>query len=478
MEAGSFGETKLIGSGEFQFGRTGRGIVSGSGFHTEGRRIGVTPFDPPGPEQMVDGLGREQGFHSYANLSWSQWNLTAMFGERRVSVPTAFYRTDLGDSGTRSLEARNFVELAWRRPLGRDRALKWRVYYDQYRYDGIYNNVRSGAVQNYDGATGDWVGSQLLYQQQGTRFGSISLGAETNADLRNTQYNYTLVRDQSVPQREDIFLIRHPNLGYAAFVQDEWKPAAAWTVYLGGRFDDSRNNPALFSPRAAVVYKRHAVAYKLNYGWAFRNPSTFERYYEPNPSLQAERVQSIELSREHKVSKRLTVLTSVFRYSLSGLIQGMPLPGGYLQYQNASQASATGLELEVSGHTFDWLETTAGYTLHRVRGADGQQRLQNSPARLAHLRAAVPAFHQRLMLAGAMRYGGSRLTAYGDTTGGGAVFDFTGTARLAGNRTELQFGVRNLSSKAVADPLSTEHGIPVLPRPGRSFYLKLTWGGE
>jgi iron complex outermembrane receptor protein len=477
-EAGSFGETKVIGSGEFQFGRTGRGIVSGSVFHTEGRQAGVTPLDDPGRVQTVDGLGREQGFHSYANLSWNQWNLTAMFGERRVSVPTAFYMAELGDSGTRSLEGRNFVELAWRRPLGADRALKWRVYYDQYRYDGIYNNVVLGASQNYDGAAGDWVGSQLLYQQQGTRFGSISLGVETNADLRNVQYSHTLFLDEAVPRRVDDFLIRHPNLGYAAFVQDEWKLGPAWTAYVGGRFDDSKNNPGQFSPRAAVVYKRNTVAYKVNYGWAFRNPSTFERYYEPNPSLNAERIQSIEFSREQKLAKRVTVLTSVFHYRLSGLIEGMPLAGGYLQYQNLSQASATGLEMEVSGHVLDWLETTAGYTLHRVRGAGSQVRPQNSPARLAHFRAAVPLAHRRLLMAGAMRYTGSRLTAYGDTTGGAVVLDLTGTAKLPGGRAELQFGVRNLTGTSYVDPLSTEHGIPVLPRPGRSFYLKLTWGGE
>jgi outer membrane receptor protein involved in Fe transport len=476
-EAGSFGETKLIASSEFRFGRTGRGIISASVFHTDGRTVGVSPVNEPGQVQEVNGVGREQGFHTFANLTWKEWNFTAMFGERRVSVPTGFYQADLGDSGTRSLEARNFAEVVWRRPLGQTRAVKWRTYYDQYRYDGIYNYVQSAGYQNLDGAAGDWVGSQFLYQHQATRLGSISLGAETNVDVRNVQYNRENRIESGALRRNDLFLLKHPNTGYAIFVQDEWKPAPAWTVYLGGRFDDSRNNRALFSPRAAAVYRRRSAAYKLTYSWAFRNPSTYERFYEPNPSLNAERIQSIEFSREQKFLQRISLLTSLFHYRLVGLIQGLPVSAGTLQYQNASQASATGFEMEVSGHALDWLDTAAGYTLHRVRGAGGRP-LENSPAHLGHLRAATPLARGRLVVAGTMRYVGPRWTAYRETISGAAVLDLTTTAKLFAGRADLQLGVRNLTDNNYVDPLSTEHATAVLQRPGRSFYLKLTWGSE
>ena len=60
----------------------------------------------------IGGVGKEQGYHSFASLAWNRWSVTAMFGERRVAVPTGYYKTDLGDTGTRDIEGRNFVEVA------------------------------------------------------------------------------------------------------------------------------------------------------------------------------------------------------------------------------------------------------------------------------------------------------------------------------------------------------------------------------
>ena len=474
-EIGSFGETKVLASATFRVGRTGRGLVSGSMFHTDGRTVGLSTSDNPGQVVNIGGVGKEQGYHSFATLAWNRWSVTAMFGERRVAVPTGYYKTDLGDSGTRDLESRNFVELAWHRPLGHGKALKWRAYYDQFRYDGIYNYVHGYNEQNFDGAAGDWVGSQLLYQQEHPKLGTITAGAEVNIDIRNSQYQYSLYSTPEGIERQDYFLIRQLNANYGMFIQDEWKPAAAWTIYLGGRFDDSRNNPAVFSPRAAVVYKRKAATYKVMYGRAFRNPSTFERYYTPNPSLTAERIQSIEVSREQQLSKGLRLLTSVFHYSLSDLIQGVPVDEYTLQYQNSSKASATGMELEMNGHPFEWLDTTASYTLQRVRGVDDQQRLENSPVQIAQFRAAVPFARNRMVVSGAMRYVSSRLTALDGAVPAATVFDLTGTAKAGNRGMELQFGVRNLFNNQYADPLSAEHASAVLPRAGRSVYVKLTW---
>jgi outer membrane receptor protein involved in Fe transport len=84
----------------------------------------------------------------------------------------------------------------------------------------------------------------------------------------------------------------------------------------------------------------------------------------------------------------------------------------------------------------------------------------------------------RLIAAGAMRYMSSRMGALGDSVAGAAVFDLTLTARPHSRPVDFQLGIRNLTDKRFADPLSTEHGTSVLPRPGRSFFVKLTWGGE
>jgi hypothetical protein len=129
----------------------------------------------------------------------------------------------------------------------------------------------------------------------------------------------------------------------------------------------------------------------------------------------------------------------------------------------------------VNGRAFHRIDITASYTLHRVRGVDARQRLENSPARIAQLRAAVPLAREQVVIGGALRHISARLTPYGVIAPAAVVIDVTATARLPGGPMAFQFGVRNLLNKQYADPLSTEHLSALFPRAGRSLYVKLTW---
>jgi outer membrane receptor protein involved in Fe transport len=136
------------------------------------------------------------------------------------------------------------------------------------------------------------------------------------------------------------------------------------------------------------------------------------------------------------------------------------------------------VEFELNGRPFEWIETAIGYTMHRARGTGDQKRLENSPARLAHLRAAVPLANERFIIAGLMRHVSPRLTALAEVTPAATMLDLTATVRFADKLTDLQFGVRNVLDRQYVDPLSTEHTTSVLPRAGRAIYVKFTWRGE
>jgi outer membrane receptor protein involved in Fe transport len=222
------------------------------------------------------------------------------------------------------------------------------------------------------------------------------------------------------------------------------------------------------------VYKHTNTAYKLIYGRAFRNPSTFERYWEPNPALTSERIETYEVAREQRLNRRVNLITSVFHYKLDGLIIGVPVTKTRLQYRNASNANATGVEMELSGQPTDWLETAASFSIERSR-IDSSQRMQNSPVRLGQFRASVPLARQRLMLSGAVRYIGSRLDANALSVPAMTPVDVTATARHFRPGLELQLGVRNVLNQAFSDPLSPEHATSRMPDPGRSMFVKLTW---
>lgn len=476
---GSFGSEKVSASATFALGQGAKVLISASGVHSGGRTVNFPElaqagFSPSG----TDHAEAEIGYHTFANLAWRNWTVTAMFGQHRANNPIGWYCTDIGDTGTRDLESRDFVEAAWSRPVGEDGEVRWRAYYDRYRYDGIYDYTSDTTSRNYDGAAGDWVGSQLVYQTRRKRLGIVTVGGEGNLDLRNLQYNFDVIATAEGPVREDLFRISHRRASGGIFMQDELKLAPAWTVYLGGRIDGNTSDPAFFSPRAALVYTRRRSTYKLMYGRAFRNPSTFERYWEPNPELQAERISTVEFAREQSLHKRVNLITSVFRYGLTNLIQGVPISADTLQYRNTWRATALGLEAELNGHPWDWLETVGSFSLQRTRGIDDQQHLQNSPASLAQFRASAPVWRQRLMVSGAVRYVGSRLNAYAERVPGVALADLTLTAQRLSPGLDLQIGVRNLLNQAYSDPLSAEHSPHFLHGPGRNVYVRLIWRNE
>jgi hypothetical protein len=53
--------------------------------------------------------------------------------------------------------------------------------------------------------------------------------------------------------------------------------------------------------------------------------------------------------------------------------------------------------------------------------------------------------------------------------------DVTATTNRLHREFDLQFGVRNLTNRLVADPVSGEHLSPWMPRPGRSAFIRLLW---
>lgn len=476
-DAGTFGQQKLAVSSAFAAGKEAKVLLSASAVHSGGRTVAFPELADAGfSPSRVDHVGDESGYHMFGELTWKNWTVTALFGQDKYLVPTGWYGTAVGDTGTTDLESRNFVEAAWNRPAGKDGEIRWRTYFDQYRYDGVY--AYEAGHRNFDGAAGDWVGSQFVYQHQTSRFGTLTVGTEINVDLRNLQYNFDVTTSEAGSARSDVFRISHPRTAYGIFAQEEIKLSPAWTAYLGGRVDHSTRDAATFSPRLAFVYKRNSATYKLMYGRAFRNPSTYERYWEPNPQLQAERIHTFEVAREQRLHRSVNLITSAFHYRLGGLIVGVPIDEFTLQYRNASRADATGLEMEVNGQPTDWLETVGSFSVQRTRGIDAGERLQNSPVRLGQFRASVPLARQRLMLGGAVRYLGSRRGADGGGVPAVTLADLTVTAPRLHPQVELQFGIRNLMNTAYSDPLSPEHVTHLMPGAGRSVYIRIAWHRE
>lgn len=470
-EFGSFGERKMLVSASMYLGRGANLLMAGSGFHTTGRNM-----DAPELGNLRTGsVDAEQGYHTFAQLTWRDWSVTANFQGRKSIVPTGWFGADFGDTGTSSRDSHNFVEAALTKSIGDGAEIRWRVSYDQFRYYGRYDYTAEEVTSDdRDYALGDWLGTQFAYRRPFGRFGNLTIGTQANVDLRNVQ-----IGEYVQPEFERYLEIRQPNQSYGVFGQYEWNLSKNWVLFAGLRFDDSRIYQPFVAPKLAAVWKASKdTSYKFMYGRAFRNPSTFERYYEPNPLLKAEEMNTFEFAREQRIHSRVDLIASVFHYRLTGLVEGVPIGDYTLQYRNVSTSHASGFELEASGHPAKWLETSASFSLHRAEYADPRRALPNSPARLAHFRASVPLARNRLIVSTAVRYLSSRLSPYGFRVDPVVLVDATMTTSRLHRNFDLQFGVRNLADRQYVDPLSTEHLISVMPRAGRNVFLKLIWHGE
>ncbi len=308
-ELGSFGQKKALLASAFYLGHGANLLVAVSAFHARGRRIEGAELGG----LATGSVGAEQGYHSFAQLTWRSWSVTANFHGRRGIAPAGWYGADFGDTGTSTRDSHNFVEAAWRRPVGSSGELEWRLYYDQYRYYGRYDYTSGEVVADErDYALGDWVGTRLAYRRRLGRLGEFTFGHQLDWDLRNLQVTETVW-----PRYDRYREIRRPRRSFGVFVQHVYKLGGGWKLYSGVRFDDSTERSRFLSPRVAAVWQASAATtYKISFGRAFRNPSTYEQYWEPNPLLAPETVNAFEIAREQRLWGRLDLVASAYHYRL------------------------------------------------------------------------------------------------------------------------------------------------------------------
>ena len=481
-ETGSFGERKAEISASQYLGRGANLLVSASVFNNTGQSLFFPEFASPATNNgWAVNLDAERGYHTFANLIWHDWSFLAYFNDREKQVPTAWYGADFNQRGTYVNDGRGFFESSYEHDIGAEGKLRWRIYYDKYRYQGRYEYSSNGTpTDQRDGAAGDWLGTQLTYRFRVRHLGDLTVGAEANWDLRALQIYY-----QVSPVYENLMHIDRLNRSGAGFVQQEWDLSQRLKLYLGGRLDDSRFEGPSLSPRIALVYQPSpASALKLLYGRAFSNPNAFEQSYDdgvsqiPNPHLRPEHMDTLEMAIEKQVRRRLALSANVYRYWLNDLIVAIPITDQIQQYQNITRMISNGLEVEAKGQLAPWLKADASLALESSK-LDQNQTVVNSPARIAKLLLDAPIRGDRLSLSGAFQYLSDRATLGGNTVPPVYLVNLGLASRswLPGGL-EVQMGIRNLFNRRYWDPVGPGNPMDTVQQDGRSFFVRFSWAPE
>lgn len=480
IEAGSFGEKKVMAAGSYYLGKGANLLVSASLINSEGQSFYFPEFDVPetgfGRAIHMDG---ERARHSFANLVWRGWSFTAYFNDRIKNVPLAWDNpsNSFFSRGNHTEDSRNFVSAAYTRALGEGN-LRWQLSYDNYHYADRFDLIPDqGAITRHTHDDGDWLSSQLTYQFPAGVLGALTAGLEAGVDLRNQQYDLAIL-----PEPVEVLHIDRPERSGAVFLQQEKRLSPHWKIDLGVRLDESRFYGHFVSPRLALAYQPSPrTVFKFIYGRPFRNPNAYEQFYHDDvaflqaPPLNPEAANTFEVSVEHHFKSGLSATLNVYDYRLRNLIQAVYFENGASQFSNVAGSRSRGVEVELGGKPRPWLETSGSFAWQEARQQDAAQRFANSPAQIAKARAAVP-LGRRVTFASSLQWMSSRGTYNGEQVRPVLLADATLTVRRFLPECDLQLGVRNALNWAYQDPVALSldrfRGDP------RSLYLKLIWSSS
>jgi outer membrane receptor for ferrienterochelin and colicins len=482
-ETGSFGEKKAMLGGSYYLGNGANLLLSASVFNDVGRNFFFPELDTAefGYGHAI-GMDGERGYHTFANLVWRNWNITAYFNARDKSVPIAYdySANSLFARASHVDDSRNFVNAAYTRTLGPGN-LRWQISYDNYRYKDRFDFITDptdpevNLLDRRSYADGDWLTSRLTYQFHAGVFGDLTAGAEASADLRNLQYDLEIS-----PEPQQLLSISRPERGGAVYLQEEKRLSAHWEIDLGARLDYTKYYGFFLSPRLALTYTpSQRTVYKFIYGRPFRNPNAYEQFYYDNIAfiqaapLKPETANTFEISLQHHFSKRISGTVDVYDYRLRNLIQAVYLGDqGASQFANVAGALSRGVEFELGGKPRPWFEMSGSFAWQKANQQGSPTPFANSPAMISKFRLAVPA-GRRITFGGGLESLSSRLSYGGDHLRHVLLADLTLTARRVLAAFDLQFGVRNALNWSYMDP--TGLSLDDIQADPRSIFVKLIW---
>ncbi|CAG0983224.1 partial Vitamin B12 transporter BtuB, partial [Anaerolineae bacterium] len=472
----------LEASGEYGSGAYARGsvmygtqtaggvdaVVSGSWMDRRGFDLYFPAYDDPATNNgIVRDAEREQAVGATARVAYGDLTFMSVFSSRSKRIPTASYGTVFGDNRARTEDRRWALQLEYAGALSPSLRLSGRISFDAYDYSGVYPYE----YLQFDGSWGRWWTGRVHAQWDTHESNRFDAGVEFRTNPR---------ADYRVWALETYDYARNAPFDVASlFVQDTYQILPEMSVSLALRADHHSVTGWLLSPRLAVVANPGArTTLKALYGEAFRAPSMYELYYEEgeglvsNPSLRPERVRTLELTGEQRISNVTYAQVSVYQFSMWDLIEQTTLQGEAIgQHKNIGSTHARGIEAELI------TRTPAGHTASLSVGTQSGEgiglrpELVNSPRTIIGFSASVR-FLERCEAAVRARSETGRWTIGGMKTDPSVIVNaFLTVARIAGH-VDLCCAARNIFDVQYAFPGGLEHLQDQLVQDGRTVALK------
>lgn len=445
-------------------------FLSAKYFNQLGKNIYFQEFDDASTNSgLAVDLDKDNYSGFGALINFKRLKFQMKYSARKKHIPTAPYGIDFNHPQSLTEDNFGFIELEYFLPIKSYDHLNFKVSLDQYDYAGDYPYSNSILT---DEAMGRWALFNIQYHSELSSSSKLIAGFEYKDNLESRYRVFTA--------SGELFNKNILSSVKSFYVQNEYQPLAFLTLLASLRYDGYSGEPALFSPRGAIVYTpmKHS-AIKLVYGTSYRTPNTYELYYEDaatnfksNSELESENITTIELICEQKLYQILYGTISFYNYRVSNLIdQYFNDSDSSLQFINLSKATANGVELNFNYFPQNNIKTFFRYSYQYARDDEKKSHLSNSPKHLLRAGAAVPVYNL-FSIAPELSYEKNRQTVYGNHTGDFIKLNLTIASQPIIGNLSFSLAIKNLFNTTYSYPGGYEHFQSSIVQDGRNFIAK------
>jgi outer membrane receptor for ferrienterochelin and colicins len=430
----------------------------------------------------AEGLDGEKAFQLFGSLNYKDLTITAFYSTRGKEVPTASFGTLFNDGRAETRDRHFFVDVKYDHTFDSEVRLLARAYYDRVSYHGRYPYDYADAgdppldVLFKDYALGDRIGTEIQISRMIFDKHTLLGGLEYRENLHQEQINYDDTEPPFYYLADD-----RSSRTFGLFAQGEFQLHEKWLLNAGARLDyypDSFGSTA--SPRLGLIYSpADQTTFKLLYGQAFRAPSAYERFYilgqEEFAALEPERIRTLELAVDQKLSETHQAHLSFFRYEITNLIsQTNTSSAGDLYFRNDEETVAHGAEAELRAVYASGVKSRLSYSIQRAEDGGGQQ-LSNSPCHLAKLGLIVPIIPEKLSAGLEVQYLGSVESVRGLEIDDSVIANLALLSGTFWKNMEASASIYNVFNSRYHHAGSGDHLQDAIRQDGRTFRVKVTY---
>jgi len=447
--------------------------VSASFADSKGQNFYFPEFDTPATNNgFAINSDHERFDKLLATLSKGNFAFQALNSYREKGSPMGAFGTLFNDNRSRTWDGLSLASASYNRSSAFS-SLSTRIFAGRWTYEGDYPYV-AGVPPNHDDDVGEWVGASVDATHTFSRQ-LVTVGGEVQDNYKMQQRNFD-------PQPYVVYTdVRNKSVHGGVFAQDEIKLLQPLTLYAGVRLDRYEGFGSETSPRLGLIFTPDpATTFKLLAGRAFRAPNEYElhfssTYFEPNPLLEPERIETLELVAERLIGGGVEVSASTFRNRLSSLINGsVDSTNSKLIFVNADAIESKGVDLGLRVNRGHGLTGQLTYSYQRTEDRGTGIELTNSPRHMAKLELLAP-LNVRNITAGAdAQYVSGMRTIAGSIAPGNVVTNLSLLAPLAFRRFDISATVYNLFGVKYGVPGFDEHVQNIIAQNGRSFRVQTT----